>query len=103
MKTRSPRRSASDLRGRRTRYHDHVIHQGRNTECLLVEVVKRPQPDVARLRALVDLVRVGRQQRADANLEVRERSVQQLDGKEPTIRSTALERETPACLDGDLS
>ena len=84
------------------RIHTQLHPEGRNAECLLVEVVKRAHPDVARLRAIVDLVRVGRQRRADADLEVRERSVQQLDGKEPTIRATALERETGACLDGDL-
>jgi hypothetical protein len=36
-------------------------------------------------------------------LKVRQRSVQQLDGKETTVGAAPLEREARARLDGDLS
>src|SRR5207237_1375934 len=44
------------------RVHAQLHPEGRNAERLLVEVVKRAQPHIARLRALVDLMRLGRQE-----------------------------------------
>src|SRR6266850_1890947 len=86
------RRIQADLHGK-----------SRKRQGFLVEVVENAEAQIAGLRSVVDPARIGGQRRADSHLKIGKCTVKQLDGKESASRSTALEREAPACLDGDLS